>query len=409
MAPAKQRSVRPANTTSGSSRSRTADDGTFVKPDPDKKPAIDADGDVTMFNSMDGGIISSDEEPDEKEKRFNIENLIDLTGEDDDPMAPVRVIRIAHKERTMGINADGATTQEGGISVGANDAATTARRKGKQKAKETIEPLELSSGSDKEAEQHAEPTVKPDPEAPSAAEERLQEAQLTGGASNLDDLPHDPPSSPDSKRKGKEKIKARALSSSSQPHRPDFQTQEEIDEWERNQTDLRILRNELGTPAAITTVDGEMAEEDKRADKVYLFQFPPVLPDLASLTVKPDPDAPPADAMQVDGPSSSKDNPINVADAPPPSKQPPRLPSGLVGKLNIHKSGRATLDWGGTSFCLGMGAEASFLQDIFVARVPERKEVDDDGGGEREEGVAMSMGQVKGKFIVTPDWDEILG
>jgi hypothetical protein len=26
-----------------------------------------------------------------------------------------------------------------------------------------------------------------------------------------------------------------------------------------------------------------------------------------------------------------------------------------------------------------------------------------------ESGTAMGMGQVKGKFIVTPDWNEILG
>lgn len=367
-----------------------------------------------MSGPVDGGVISSDEEAEEKEfaSRFNIENLIDLTGEDDeyDPMTPIRVTRVAHKERALGINADGATNKEGAITVGANDAATTGKRKGKQRAKDAPQTLELSSGSDRELEpQEIQPTIKPDPEAPSAAEERLQEPQLAGGASNVDDLPQEPPSSPESKRKGKEKIKARTFSSSSQPDRPDLQTQEEIDEWERNQTDLRILRNELGTPAPLAPAEGESAEEDKRADKVYLFQFPPVLPDLAPTTIRPDPDAPP-DALGMDGgagATNSKENPIDVSDS---AINQPKLPSGMVGKLNIHKSGRATLDWGGTSFCLGMGAEASFLQDILVAKVPAQRDEDTAmGGSAAEEGVAMSMGQVKGKFVVTPDWDEILG
>jgi DNA-directed RNA polymerase III subunit RPC4 len=106
----------------------------------------------------------------------------------------------------------------------------------------------------------------------------------------------------------------------------------------------------------------------------------------------------------------------------PNDNNKPTLPTGHVGKLRIHKSGKATLDWGGTPLLLGMGADATFLQNVLIASVPEKKPViaaGDDGSkekGKRKEGeeeqmdpaVGMGMGQVRGKFVVTPDWDEIL-
>ena len=56
----------------------------------------------------------------------------------------------------------------------------------------------------------------------------------------------------------------------------------------------------------------------------------------------------------------------------------------------------------GTPMEIGMGSEASFLQDVLIANFNKNEE------GKVENGTAMGMGQVKGKFIVTPDWNEIL-
>ena len=62
-----------------------------------------------------------------------------------------------------------------------------------------------------------------------------------------------------------------------------------------------------------------------------------------------------------------------------------------------------------------MGTEASFLQDVIIADLKrEGKEGGEAGkeGGKEEQvvgGTAMGMGQVKGKFVVTPDWGKILG
>jgi DNA-directed RNA polymerase III subunit RPC4 len=64
-----------------------------------------------------------------------------------------------------------------------------------------------------------------------------------------------------------------------------------------------------------------------------------------------------------------------------------------------------------------MGADATFLQNVLIATVPEvkppvddkdKKEKDKKNEEPAEVAVGMGMGQVRGKFVVTPDWDEIL-
>ncbi|KAK3109479.1 hypothetical protein LTR53_017232 [Teratosphaeriaceae sp. CCFEE 6253] len=85
--------------------------------------------------------------------------------------------------------------------------------------------------------------------------------------------------------------------------------------------------------------------------------------------------------------------------------------AGAVGKLRIHASGRATLDWGGTMLEVGMGGEVGFLQDVVVLGLPDRKkgaagegasgDEQEEAGEEEEQGWAMGMGQVKGKYIST--------
>ncbi|KAK3708303.1 hypothetical protein LTR37_011568 [Vermiconidia calcicola] len=389
----------------------------------DAKP--DPDGDLTMSEQqggrviIDGGDISSDEEDAEKGlRRMNVEDLsvIDLTQDDDeyDAFAPVRVARIAHKERSLGINAEGATNQEGAITVDANDvAAVNAADIGKGKQKATGDAKitgehKIFQAVYSDSEDDAD--VKPDPEG--EPETDTGSSPAGPGPQLQSDFLADPPSSPETRAKGKEKIKARALSPLP-TGMPEYQTREEVEEWERYQNDLKIVRAELG-PNTSTDSDGdavmdsEKSGEDKRADKVYLFQFPPVLPDLQPITVKPDPETAngDTDVMNIDPQPNNQAKPINVSDNTASDiRQQPNLPSGAVGKLKVHASGRVTLDWGGTALSLAMGTEASFLQDVMLASLPDRK----DGGKTEGEGMAVSMGQVKGKFVVTPDWGAILG
>ncbi|KAH9828156.1 RNA polymerase III RPC4 [Teratosphaeria destructans] len=366
-------------------------------------------GDFTMVSqgikTEDGGYISSDAE-EENDQRIDVDELriVDLTADDAPPeqgsmLPPVRVKREAHKERTIGITADTATVQDGKEA----DQPVSDRRKGKQRARD----VEITGQSDSfqaaYSSDEQEPSIKAEP----------MDDDGVGDAEPLADNEAAPqPPSPELKRK-KERTKSRTLSGTAL-QRPVYQTQDELDEWERHQNDLRLLHSELGSlvlPSS-TDQDGDANMEtadqqpaDNKADKVYLFQFPPVLPDLLPIQVKPDPDAPaPAadgDVMQVDGQPNTAADPVKVEDGPAQTK----LPSGAVGKMKVHRSGKVTLDWGGTSLLVGMGVEAGFLQDVLVAALPDQKGATDE---DQLPGVAMSMGQVKGKFVVTPDWEKIL-
>ncbi|SMR46555.1 unnamed protein product [Zymoseptoria tritici ST99CH_1E4] len=408
------------------------------------------------LKTEDGGYISSDdEEVDTTLPKQDIDHMqvIDLTGDDAAPrrknaLAPVRLTRVPHQERTVGLSIEDSNAAS---NIVPPEMPTTEKKKGKQRARDveitgsTAMPKRPTaySSSDDENEQ---PYIKPEPTGDDG-----QARPTTPPAQDITTIPEalqDAPSSPETKRKAKERIKAIADSMGADdsddsdvplPEPPRFQTQAELDEWKRHYKDLRGIRNELGrqVPKTLpppTDANGDTAmegaapedptlvkarkQEDTRSQHVYLFQFPPVLPSLIPVSVKPDPETAVAgatdqDPMDVDASAQqrSTNTGLNVQ---------PKLPSGHVGKLRIHKSGKATLDWGGTSLLLGMGADATFLQNVLIATVPETKpevvkeEKDKDkakakeGEEPLEPAVGMGMGQVRGKFVMTPNWDEIL-
>ncbi|KAI9793902.1 MAG: hypothetical protein M1816_007154 [Peltula sp. TS41687] len=178
---------------------------------------------------------------------------------------------------------------------------------------------------------------------------------------------------------------------------PVFQTEEDIQEWQRNEEDIRLLTQELGSLLPLgkeeedgtqmrTAVDNEgdiemqsstlrQQDDDPKYGRPYLFQFPPILPPLHNPATKsePQPAAPPKEdqasttttidpRLPNQQPSSSSSNtskphpseaiivddsnkPQQQTDAKAPSSAP-RFPSGKVGKLTVRKSGRMTLTWG---------------------------------------------------------------
>lgn len=402
------------------------------------EPGRGAISDVTMadqpyIKSEEGGYISSDddEEADKGKEKRNVDELtfVDLTLDDEESgdmpnrstMAPVRVQRVEHKDRTIGLNADGVASVDGSAAAAqSHDVPSTSdKKKGKHKARdvEIVREQHKYRGvySESSSEQELEPQIKPEP---TSDDDRPATPEPAAGEA----VPKSPQSSPEARRKAKERIKAVGDAN----EKPSFQTNEEATEYDLHQRDLRMLRDELGhlaTPPVSTDGDANMANTeqpqayDPRADKVYLFQFPPILPDLTPQIIKPDPDAPPppgppAAAPMVPSdppPPPAEEEPVEVPDSSSgPGKATHSFASGRVGKLRIHKSGRATLDWGGTPLEVGMGTEASFLQDVIIADLKrERREE-----GKEEQvvgGTAVGMGQVKGKFVVTPDWGKILG
>lgn len=367
-----------------------------------------ADG--ANIKTEDGGYISSDDDEEEENKGMHKRNvdeltMVDLTGPDS--IAPVRVQRVEHKERTIGLNADGVTTKDGSATkaqaTDGPESLPDGKRKGKQRAKDVEVTGEQhkykGTYSESSSEQGDEPQIKEEPmddTRPTTPEPPAHDA-----ANVPDVLLESPVSSPETRRKKKDQIKTFG-------ERPDFQTNEEQTEWELHQKDLRILHHELGRlstkdqegDAAMQGAEAQPQEDDPRADKVYLFQFPPVLPDLLHKTIKPDPEAPEEGPSAA--PPANASNQLQSAE-PESSGNTHTFNPGRVGKMRIHKSGRATLDWGGTPLEMGMGTEASFLQDVIIANFNKNEE------GKVESGTAMGMGQVKGKFVVTPNWDEILG
>jgi DNA-directed RNA polymerase III subunit RPC4 len=206
--------------------------------------------------------------------------------------------------------------------------------------------------------------------------------------------------------------------------------------------------DELGRPKPESSGDGDtiMADgaataeiADKKADRVYLFQFPPVVPDLISVSkmARFDPlkqinNNSGADQVHnssvtpaAGGAQDPKEEEVvtikddTMADEipsvfPPRPAHLPKLESGKVGKLRIYKSGKAKLDWGGVSLQLNMGITSHFLQDsVLVKTDPDAISSTQDASASTQsngfQGSAYQFGQIRGKFVVTPDWEEVIG
>ncbi|KAI9667529.1 MAG: hypothetical protein M1821_000345 [Bathelium mastoideum] len=214
-------------------------------------------------------------------------------------------------------------------------------------------------------------------------------------------IPKDLPSSPERKKKdGKDATKPRISKSKSS-----FHTIQDEEEYEREQQDRQTLMQELGQRSIL----GEATSPEIRDGRVYVFQFPPVIPDLirSDLEVKQEQssaeqhgskDHSAAGSRTDKKPVKSED--ADASDARRQSSSQPALSAGIAGKLRVHESGRTTLNWGGTSMELSMGSRLTYLQEVLVI-----KGLDEEGTSDKE---AFGLGSVRGKFIVTPDWEEII-
>ncbi|RDL32003.1 uncharacterized protein BP5553_09405 [Venustampulla echinocandica] len=215
--------------------------------------------------------------------------------------------------------------------------------------------------------------------------------------------------------------------------KPVIQTEEDRAEYERHLEDVRVLAEELGgmqtadsdKDAATTGMEAE--EVDKRLGRLYLFQFPPVLPKLYNPMAKPKPPPSKTAELGTEGPTDvevtgSASKPGQAGGKDPHIKTEEAVvvrveeeearesndvveEEGWIGKLIVRESGRVELSWGGTSMVVGRGVESGFLSTGVVVDSLEK------GihypNGEAPEGKAMGMGQVMGKFVVTPDWEKM--
>ncbi|KAI0205403.1 RNA polymerase III RPC4-domain-containing protein [Astrocystis sublimbata] len=157
---------------------------------------------------------------------------------------------------------------------------------------------------------------------------------------------------------------------------------------------LRILSFKTPTESA----EGEDAKEDEdpgKDDQLFLFQFPPILPPLVNPS-KGLEEQPEAIGL------ASSDNEPRVkleggVEASRSANTTMGLPSegGYIGRLNVRKSGKVELDWGGITLSVGMGIETDFLTTAMIIEQKENVE-----SAEESAGSAYGMGQIFGQFAV---------
>ncbi|MCJ1481571.1 hypothetical protein MMC06_001730 [Schaereria dolodes] len=229
--------------------------------------------------------------------------------------------------------------------------------------------------------------------------------------------------------------------------RPVLQTKEDHEEWKRYEDDVTMLGVELGSIKANaisapteraadgdTTTEAELErKKDRKEGLVYLFQFPPVMPSLIR-------DDRPADVEETqpqetrqgansDPPTDTTRGAAKVVMGTKPAIKTEEaeanlqtsnnldaftahgteISSGYVGMLRVHQSGAVILGWGDLSLELARGGEGELLQDVITSDIKGRILGSDDMDEGEGSGFSdtISMGQLTGGFVVTPDWTTI--
>ncbi|KAF4981595.1 hypothetical protein FDECE_17657, partial [Fusarium decemcellulare] len=185
--------------------------------------------------------------------------------------------------------------------------------------------------------------------------------------------------------------------------------------------DLELLANELGAVEIAEGEDGKTEAPSNKDGRMYLFQFPPVLPPLKQVAqpkpvnkIKPEPgeenvlestpsaaDATPVDLTQ-DGPLSLEGFP----GADDPENKAGFMSSllsqgGMVGQLRVRKSGRVEMDWGGRVLELSPAAGMNFMTTAVIVEENDEKPRPGVVGGE-----SIGMGKIMGRFVLAPTWEE---
>ncbi|KAF7587292.1 hypothetical protein BBP40_007423 [Aspergillus hancockii] len=240
-----------------------------------------------------------------------------------------------------------------------------------------------------------------------------------------------------------------------------LRTKEDIEEYERHEQDLTMVKDlftkeekppaeepkepqlerseqpESSAEDAEPATEGEEKKEaedeedesaaDKLAGQLFLMQFPPMTPNL--VPGGDNPDAVSTEAQGQDGPEVTDTNSGNQPAQPAikredggeiidrtdesQSTEPSKvvtatdwqLRAGRVGKLNVHASGKMTMDWGGISFELDRATAVDFLQEALIVSGPTDPA---EAEAPEDENKVWAMGQLSGKFTVTPDWEKML-
>ncbi|KAJ5560954.1 RNA polymerase III Rpc4 [Penicillium sp. DV-2018c] len=380
------------------------------------------DEESALRMSIDHINLDSDEEDWDTTKEFNGKQPSRGLG----GLRPVRVERHEHEERVISVNMESSSAR----------AADIRKNQEKEKAAQDVMRTPVKVKREPQDEDAAMPDAIPPADDDDFLPEhnvRVRSAQSQSPTKSRTAEPRSSRTTPEP-----EIIDPRSL----------LHTKEEIDEYDRHAEDLAIIRDLLvpkerkakepknptaegettgeGSGGDTTATDGqddtqtgeetkEEEEENPLHGQMFLMQFPPMTPRLslagsARVTNNQPAAAAPRDEIKrevaddveiVDNQEATVSEDSDVLTA----GKPWTLPTGRVGKLNVHKSGRVTLDWGGISMELDRGAPVGFVQEAVIMSKPTPQvpgKVDEDPGQ------VWSMGQLSGKFTVTPNWDAIL-
>lgn len=375
-----------------------------VYPDADDTPRVDIEH-INITDSDDEVVVTGSRKPSKGK------SVARSTG-----LRPIRLHREEHKERVTTVN----TAPETGVEIKVEPQATT-----------------LDDDSDV-------PMI--DEERSGAPPRLLMDEPL---ASHFKSEPvegvslPDPRSSPETKRKLKTKGKEPAspeLRKKEPTHRtknekPVLQTEEDRAEYERHLVDVEVLANELGgmqarnqpSSGGDTAMSGMEDEgNDKKAGRLYLFQFPGVLTKLYNPLTQPKPKSqireqdqdiqitsisklatkpkakqpPPSPAIK---PETADGEVIVKPEVPAPAPAEAPLEPGLVGRMVVRKSGRVEVKWGDTDMLVQRGTETGFLGTGYIVDSMERMPVASSDG--KKLGISTAMGMMMGKFVVVPDFE----
>ncbi|KAH0493848.1 hypothetical protein TgHK011_000494 [Trichoderma gracile] len=190
-------------------------------------------------------------------------------------------------------------------------------------------------------------------------------------------------------------------------------------------TDLSLLASELG--AITINGDGdEKADETANKDgRLYLFQFPPLLPPLKQVAA-PQPRikvkeeeqhasslhatplsgaATPVDLTQQGDGGLSSDDDEDEEDEEGERRHGFRTQAlsngGLIGRLNVRRSGKVELDWGGRILEMSPAAGMNFLTTAVIVEESDEKPQNGVTTGE-----SIGMGKIMGRFVLAPIWSE---
>ncbi|KAE8146349.1 RNA polymerase III RPC4-domain-containing protein [Aspergillus avenaceus] len=401
--------------------------------------------------SIDHINLDSDEETEQVVEKKKGKIAMRNADSGEKGLRPIRVERHEHEERVISVNMESSSSKSAEL-----------RQQAQAKAGED-EALFVPD-DDGTPTTETEPRVKEEP--------KDDDRVMTDVAPHADEgVTTDDGFLPEQKVKVRRKLGSREPPAVKDP-KSLLRTKEDVEEYERHEQDLAMVKDLFAKeekPAAeepkepqpeqteqseqpeqsekspeketenAEAADTETAADDKEKEadgdeddsanhklsgQLFLMQFPPMTPNL----LPRNDDNPDAASTETPGQNASEGTATNGDNQLEPVKQEDgvevidevdgsvptesskvvtatdwQLRAGRVGKLNVHASGRVTMDWGGISFELDRATAVDFLQEALIVSGPNPEEQTPE-----EDNRVWAMGQLSGKFTVTPDWEKML-